>query len=102
MKMEDYEKFHLNKSNIVMIVITAILVIVLIVVSVMLGISLNKDNQGLPKLNITSGRYTTRETTQSTLTTTETTTRKVITDSPYYELNVDEILKDDLFTKRDG
>ena len=102
MNMEEYEKFHLNKSNVIMLIITFILLVILIVVSVMLAISLKSENQGLPKLNITSGRYTTRETTLPTVTTTETTTKKVITDSPYYEVNVDELFKDDIYTKRDG
>ena len=100
--MEDYEKFKFNKSNIIMIIITIILLIVLITVSIMLVVSLNKTNEGLPKLNITTGRYTTRETTMTTASTTTSTTKKVVDGSPYYELNVDELFKDDLYKKRDG
>ena len=100
--MEDYEKFRLNASNVFMFIITSILLIILIAVSVMLIISLRKPNNGLPKLNITSGRATTHETTMTTASTTSSTTKKVIDSSPYYELNVDELLKDDLYKKRDG
>jgi hypothetical protein len=100
--MEDYEKFKLNKSNIIMIIITCILLIVLMVVSVLLIISINKPTDGLPKLNITQGRYTTRETTATTASTTTTTTKKIVNESPYYDLNVDTLLSDDLYKKRDG
>ena len=100
--MEDYERFRLNKSNVFMIIITIILLIILIFASVMLIISLKKPNNGLPKLNVTSGRVTTHETTMTTASTTTSTTKKKIDGSPYYELNVDELFKDDLYKKRDG
>jgi len=99
--MEDYEKFKMNKSNVIMLVITSILFIILLVVSVMLGISLKKPNQGLPSLNITQGRYTTRSTTAGTGTTTTTTTKVRRESSPYYEVDVDSLLNDEIYKKRE-
>jgi hypothetical protein len=99
--MEDYEKFKMNKSNVIMLVITSILFIILLVVSVMLGVSLKKPNQGLPSLNITQGRYTTRSTTAGTGTTTTTTTKVRRESSPYYEVDVDSLLNDEIYKKRE-
>lgn len=99
--MEDYEKFRLDRSNVVMIVITIILLIALIIASVMLYNSLQKPTNGLPQLNITQGRETTSSTRASTQTTTTTTTKKILTDSPYYEYDSDSLLNDDIFKKRD-
>ena len=99
--MEDYERFKLNKSNIIMLVLTITLLVILIVVSVMLYYSLKKPNQGLPTLNITQGRNTTHSTTAGTGTTTTTTTKVIREESPYYEVNVDEMYNEELYTKRD-
>ena len=99
--MEDYEKFRLDRSNVVMIVITIICFSALVIASVMLYTSLKKPTNGLPNLNITQGRETTNSTTAATQTTTTTTTKKILTDSPYYEYDLDTMLNDDIFTKRD-
>jgi len=98
--MEDYEKFKLSLSNVFMLTLTLALLGVLILVSYMLYQSLQKPNDGLPTLNITQGRNTTESTTAGSATTTTTTTKKIRTESPYYELDVDNILKDEIFTKK--
>ena len=97
--MEDYEKFRLNKSNIIMIVITSILLIALIVVGVFLFKAVKKPAQGLPTLNITEGRYTTQSTTASSGTTTTTTTKVRKENSPYYDVNPEEYLTEEIYSK---
>ncbi|MCR5224298.1 MAG: hypothetical protein K6C11_04045 [Bacilli bacterium] len=99
--MEDYERFKLNKSNIIMLVITSILLIIIIVVSVLLFKAVKKPASGLPTLNITEGRYTTQSTTASTATTSTTTTKAKREASPYYEIKPEEYLTEELFTKQD-
>ena len=97
--MEDYERFKLSKSNVIMIFVTIIIVAILAFVSFLLYQSLQKPNKGLPQLNVTQGRSTTESTTPSTRPTTTTTSRVIRTSSPYYELKVDELLKDDIYSK---
>lgn len=97
--MEDYERFKLSKSNVIMIIITLVIVVVLVYVSLLLYQTLQKPTSGLPQLNITQGRSTTESTTPSTVKTTTTTSRVIRTESPYYEIKVDELLKDDIYSK---
>ena len=99
--MEDYEKFKLNMSNIFMLLITGVLVAILVLVSLMLYKSIKKPTGGLPQLNITHGRGTTKSTLASTYTTATTTSKKINTESPYYDLDVDSLLKDDIYSKRE-
>lgn len=99
--MEDYEKFKLNKSNVIMIVITTVLLIILIIVSILLFNSLKKPNQGLPSLNITQGRYTTHSTTAGTGTTTTTTTKVIREQSPYYDVDIESLLSEEIYKKQD-
>ena len=99
--MEDYERFKLSKSNVIMIFITLFIVFILSLVSFLLYQSLQKPNKGLPQLNVTQGRSTTESTTPSTRPSTTTTSRVIRTSSPYYDLKVDELLNDSLYTQYD-
>lgn len=96
------EKFKLNKSNIILINITSLLLISVIIFSILLIISLNDPNTDLPYLEVTEGRTSTKYKTTSinTTTTTITTTTTRILTSPYYEVNMDNYLNSDLFTKQ--
>ena len=96
----DDEKFVLNKSNIIVLVIDAILFI-LVLVSIILLVNSFKEESGLPELEVTKERTSTsfsRTTTEETTTTTTTTAKRDLV-SPYYDVNVDNILNDELLTK---
>lgn len=96
------DKFKLNRSNIIFIVIFSILLIILIVVSVLLYRSFSKPIEGIPDLDITHGRTSTVSTMSTTMTTTTTTTTTTkALSSPYYTIDVDSILNSDLLTKQD-
>lgn len=102
MNFEDEDKFILSKSNIVMIIITSILFILTIIMSVFLYKSLSNEVKSLPDLETTQGRTSTVSSRTTTiLTTTTTTTKFVPTSSPYYIINVDDILNDEILLKKD-
>lgn len=95
----DDEKFKLTKLNIILIVIAVLLLILLIVFSVWYNKLINSDESKLPDLNVTSGRVTTESTSTSEYTTTTTTTTEVRHESPYYIVDFDNILNDNIYTK---
>ena len=100
MNFDDEDKFVLKKSNIIMIIIVSILVIITIITSIFLYKSLKNEVKPLPDLQTTLGRTSTvsaRVTTE--ITTTSTTTTIPPSASPYYKVNVDDILSDEILTK---
>lgn len=92
------EDFEINKSNIVVLIITIIILIALIVTGIFLINTLNTPVEGLPDLEITKGRTSTLHpmttTTTTTTTTVVTTTRPL--KSPYYDVDVKSLLNDPL------
>lgn len=96
----DDEKFRLSKSNIIVLIVD-IVIFILVIVSIVLLVNSFEDESDLPILDVTKGRTSTsheRTTTEETTTTTTTTTRRNL-NSPYYEVNVDTFLTDELLTK---
>lgn len=95
------EDFKLNKSNILMIIITAISIIILIVMIILLIISFSNPVSDLPTLEISQGKTSTvsPRTTTTTTTTETTTTTTAPLKSPYYTVNVSSLLSNELFTK---
>lgn len=94
------EKFRLNKTNIIILFVD-IVIFILVIISIVLLVNSFKDESELPTLEVTRERTSTsheRTTTEETTTTTTTTTRRNLS-SPYYEVNVDSILTDELITK---
>lgn len=98
--MED-DKFKLSKSNYINIGILIACIIFLIISSLLLISSLKNEKSELPYLNITKGRTSTSEirTTTDQTTTTTTTTAFVEMFSPYYNVDVNSLYTEDLFTK---
>lgn len=96
----DEDKFKLDRSNIIFIIITGILVIALVVVAIMLSISLSKPIDDLPELEVTRKKTSTvsRVTTSKTISTTTTTTKRIM-ESPYYETDVDALFDQELLLK---
>lgn len=92
------EDFRINKTNIIVLIITIIILVVLIFTSICLINTLNTPVEGLPDLEITKGRtstlHPTTTTTTTTTTTVKTTTRAL--KSPYYNVDVNKILSDPL------
>lgn len=102
MNFEDEDKFIINKSNIVMIIITSILFILTIITAIFLYKSLSNEVKPLPNLETTQGRTSTISSRTTTiLTTTTQTTTIPPSSSPYYKVNVEEILNNDILTKKD-
>lgn len=96
----DDERFRLNKSNYIMIIITIVSLIVLGIVIVLLVNSYSKPIKDLPKLSTTEGRTSTkylRTTTETTTTTT--TTQAVPANSPYYSVDVASYISEELLYK---
>lgn len=95
------EDFKIDKSNVLMLLITLGILIVLIIVSLILINSLSKPVEDLPDLEVTKGRTSTLS--SRTKSTTTTTTTKVTTTrapgSPYYDIDVDSLLQEEILTK---
>lgn len=95
------EDFKIDKSNVIMLLVTLIILVILIIVSICAIVSLSKPIKDLPDLEITRGRTSTisqKPTTTTTIPTTKvTTTRKA--GSPYYDIDVDAILNEEILTK---
>lgn len=98
----DDERFKIDISNIIFIVIDVILFL-LVIVSIVLLVNSFKDESSLPDLEVTKEKTSTtgiRTTTEHVPPTTTTTTRRNLV-SPYYDVNVDEVLKEDILKKKD-
>lgn len=96
----DDEVFKINKSNILFILIDVILFI-LVIISIVLLVNSFKDDSDLPALEVTRAKTSTTgiRTTTEYIPPTTTTTAKRNLNSPYYDINVDEILKDEILKK---
>ena len=100
MNFDDEDKFVLNKSNIVMIIITSVLLIISIVLGFFLYKSLRNEVKALPDLETTLGRTSTISKRTTTIETTTTVTTTIPPDkSPYYKVDVNNILTDEILTK---
>lgn len=96
----DDDRFRLDKINIILIIIDVI-IFLLLVVSIVLLVDSFKDESTLPDLDVTRERTSTsvkRTTTEYVPPTTTTTTRRNLV-SPYYDVNVDSLLTEELLTK---
>ncbi|MCH5167080.1 MAG: hypothetical protein J1F35_04220 [Erysipelotrichales bacterium] len=97
----DDEKFKINKTNIIVLIVDIVL-FVLVIISIILLVNSFKDESRLPNLEVTKERTSTsfiRTTTEETTTTTTTTTRRNL-NSPYYDVDVDSLLTSELLTKK--
>ncbi len=98
----DDEKFKLNKSNIIFMVIDIVLFILVVISFIFLAKSFGEESL-LPDLEITQDRTSTkspRTTTTSTTTTTVPATKKSL-NSPYYNLDPNTLLTSELLTKKE-
>lgn len=96
----DEEVFKLNKLNIIIIIVDVILFILVVISFILLANSFGSEEE-LPNLEVTQDRTSTvnpRTTTTTTTTTTEVTTRKNL-NSPYYNVDPNSILTNELLTK---
>lgn len=94
------DRFKLNKSNIILIIID-IVIFILVILSVILLVNSFKDESNLPDLEVIKMRTSTsvkRTTTEYVPPTTTTTARRNLT-SPYYDVNVDSILTEEILKK---
>ena len=88
----DDDRFKLDKINILLIIVDVI-IFILVIVSIILLVDSFKNESGLPELTVTRMR-----TTEYIPPTTTTTTRRNLV-SPYYDVNVDSLLTEELLTK---
>lgn len=96
----DDEKFKLSKLNIGFIVMDVVLFILVVISFILLSKSFG-DESGLPNLEVTEGRTSTKNAKTTTTTTTSTTvitTRKNL-NSPYYNLDPNSLLTSELLIK---
>ncbi len=96
----DDDRFKLDKINILLIIVDVI-IFILVIVSIILLVDSFKNESGLPELTVTRMRTSTsvlRTTTEYIPPTTTTTTRRNLV-SPYYDVNVDSLLTEELLTK---
>lgn len=94
------EVFKLSKLNIIIIIIDVILFLLVVVSFILLANSFGNEEE-LPNLEVTQDRTRTvnpRTTTTTTTTTTQITTRKNL-NSPYYNVDSNAILTNELLTK---
>ena len=100
------DEFKLSKLNITLIIVDIILVIVVIASAVRLIVSLNDSNDTIPDLRTTAGKTSTKEADLTATTTTEavtiTTKKQGNQNSPYYDLVVNSLLTDEIYTKNTG
>jgi hypothetical protein len=100
------DEFKLSKLNITLIIVDIILVIVVIASAVRLIVSLNDSNDTIPDLRTTAGKTSTKEADLTVTTTTEavtiTTKKQGNQNSPYYDLVVNSLLTDEIYTKNTG
>lgn len=98
----DDETFKINKSNILFIVIDVV-IFALVIVSIVLLVNSFKDESDLPDLEVTKSRTSTsvlRTTTEYVPPTTTTTARREL-NSPYYNVDVNNLLTDEILKKND-
>lgn len=97
----DEDKFSLNKSNKIMIIITSVSLVILGISIIFLTNSYSKPIKELPDLATTEGRTSTKyakETTTETTTSSSTTT-KAPDMSPYYKVDTSVYFDSELLTK---
>ena len=94
----DDDKFRFTKTNIIMILITFGSLIVLGVSILFLTKSFSDPVNPLPDLDITEGRTSTKQPRETTTaeTTTTTTTTAAPTSSPYYRINPEDYISEEL------
>lgn len=97
----DEERFKLDKINIIILIIDVLLFILVVISFIFLAKSFGNESE-LPNLEVTKDRTSTispKTTMTTTMSTTTTTTRKNL-NSPYYNLNTNDILTSELLTKQ--
>lgn len=97
------ERERLSISNKLMILLTVILSSLFIVSLVFLVFSLKDEPESIPELNVNYGKTSTSYivTTAPETTTTEPTTTTRVLASPYYDMDVDKLLNNELMKKKD-